>query len=89
MKKQLFLTIAVVLTPLTVVTQKIQHQHNRLATEITHDAEQAINHNAYNLPLKANASIFMPETMQYSRSKIRPFFYSKTVFREYAKDRSY
>ena len=77
------LTIAVVLTPLTVVAQNIQHQQNQISpsTKKSTNAKQTINHNAYDLPLMADALISQPEVLQYPQSKTKPIFLkSRTVF---------
>lgn len=69
------LTIAVVLTPLTVLAQNIQQQNYiSPSTEKSTYAEQTINHNAYDLPLITDVLISQPKVLQYPQSKTKPTF---------------
>lgn len=75
------LTIAVVLIPLTVLTQKIQSWQDRnSSTTVTRDrAPQTINHNAYDLPLKANATVSPPVAEQQKTFKTRLNFWAERL----------
>ena len=76
------LTIAVVLTPLTVLTQKIQRQqtYHSPRTETTENrTKQAINHNAYDLSLEADAAISLPEARQFQTAHAKFSLFSHEI----------